>query len=116
VQQFVHLHNHTDFSIQDGLQRLKVMCELAAADSQSAIAITDHGTLGGAWSLARECNEVGIKPIIGVEAYLRLDDKQDEITIGNRKTRYYHITLIAQNNVGYKNLLQMQSIAWQNKV
>ena len=114
VQQFVHLHNHTDFSIQDGLQRLKVMCELAAADGQSAIAITDHGTLGGAWSLARECGNVGIKPIIGVEAYLRLDDKQDEITIGARKVHYYHITLIAQNNVGYKNLLQMQSIAWRD--
>lgn len=71
---FVHLHTHTEHSALDGLSNLKKAVQKAAADGNPALAITDHGTMGGAWRFAIEARKAGIKPIIGIEAYLALAD------------------------------------------
>ena len=67
---FVHLHNHTTYSLLDGAQRLDEMCRRAADDGQSAIAITDHGNLFGAMDFGKKAAKAGIRPIIGMEAYI----------------------------------------------
>jgi DNA polymerase-3 subunit alpha len=115
MRHFIHLHNHTDYSVRDGIQKLGPMCKVVAEDHQTAIAITDHGTLAGAWELASAAKEHGIKPIIGVEAYL-VNDHLDPtpILIGDRSSKYYHITLLAQNADGYRNLVRMTSKAWED--
>ncbi len=113
---FVHLHNHTDFSIRDGIQKLAPMCATAARDAQPAIAITDHGTMAGAWEFSVAARNHGIKPIIGVEAYIvpdRFDVKPIQIT-NSKSAKYYHITLLAETPIGYQNLVKMLSVAWSD--
>ncbi len=67
---FVHLHNHTTYSLLDGAQKIDEMCARAAADGQSAIAVTDHGNLFGALEFGRKAAAHGLKPIVGIEAYV----------------------------------------------
>jgi DNA polymerase-3 subunit alpha len=89
---------------------------VAAEDGQPAIAITDHGTLAGAWELNEAAKKHGIKPIIGIEAYYRPDNKvSGKFRIGDREHSYYHITLLAQNARGYQNLLALQKDGWENE-
>jgi DNA polymerase-3 subunit alpha len=115
-RKIAHLHNHTDYSLRDGLQHIDNMCRVAAEDGQPAIAITDHGTLAGAWELNVAANKHGIKPIIGIEAYYRPDNKTtDKFKIGNQEHSYYHITLLAQNARGYQNLLALQKNGWEHR-
>ncbi|MGI6453644.1 MAG: DNA polymerase III subunit alpha [Syntrophomonadaceae bacterium] len=107
---FVHLHNHTEYSLLDGACRIKNLISRASELGMPAIAITDHGVLYGVIDFYREAKKQGIKPIIGCEVYVaprsrfdkepRLDDAQ------------YHMVLLARNNEGYKNLVQMVSQAY----
>jgi DNA polymerase-3 subunit alpha len=117
VKHFIHLHNHTDYSVRDGIQKLGPMCRVVAEEGQSAIAITDHGTLAGAWELASAAKQYGIKPVIGTEAYL-VNDHTDPspMQIGGKRAKYYHITLLAQNAEGYRNLVRMTSKGWDDMV
>ena len=117
MNHFVHLHNHTDYSVRDGIQKLGQMCKVVAEDNQEAIAITDHGTLGGAWELASAAKQYGIKPIIGTEAYI-VNNHTDPsaMQIGGKSANYYHITLLAQNAEGYRNLVRMTSKGWEDAV
>jgi DNA polymerase-3 subunit alpha len=109
---FVHLHNHTTYSLLDGAQRLDEMLAHAAADGQSSIAITDHGNLFGVLEFAREARKQSIRPIIGIEAYVAPGSRHDKGTTqvgGTRQKPYHHLILLAENYVGYKNLIKLST-------
>ena len=120
---FTHLHVHTEFSMLDGAARLDEMVAKAVADGQPAIGMTDHGNMYGTLEFYKECNEHGVKPIIGTEAYMahdhrserparrgRIDDSGGD-TEGGKKL-YYHLILLAENDIGYRNLIQLSSLAF----
>ena len=109
---FVHLHNHTTYSLLDGAQRLEEMLTHAAADGQSSIAITDHGNLFGVLEFAREARKASIRPIIGIEAYVAPGSRHDKGTTqvgGTRQKPYHHLILLAESYVGYKNLIKLST-------
>ncbi len=120
---FTHLHVHTEFSMLDGAARVGELVAAAASDGQPAIGITDHGNMYGILDFYKASRAQGITPILGTEAYMahesrherparrgRLDDSGGE-TDGGAKL-YYHLTLLAESNVGYKNLIQLSSRAY----
>jgi DNA polymerase-3 subunit alpha len=102
----VHLHAHSEYSLLDGHCKIDAMAERAAALGQPALGLTDHGVMNGAIDLYKACNKHGIKPIVGLEAYL-VDDRK---TI-KEQTRYErnHITLLAENDAGFSNLVKLTS-------
>ncbi len=105
---FVHLHNHSEYSLLDGLSKTKEMAEHALALGQKAIALTDHGTMFGAIEFYKTCLDVGIKPIVGCEVYVAPESlhKKDEKRHG---TNLFHLLLLAKNNQGYQNLCNIVS-------
>ena len=120
---FTHLHVHTEFSMLDGAARLDELVVRAVADGQPAMGITDHGNMYGVLDFYRECQRHGIKPVIGTEAYMahdsrterparrgRSDDSGGDTDAGNKL--YYHLTLLAESNRGYRNLIQLASRAF----
>jgi DNA polymerase-3 subunit alpha len=112
---FVHLHNHTTYSLLDGAQRIDEMCARAAADGQAAIAITDHGNLFGAMSFAKRAKHHGVKPIVGIEAYVAAGprtERQPRMIDGLGRKNYFHLVLLAQSYTGYKNLLRLATAGY----
>ncbi len=120
---FVHLHNHTEFSMLDGAARVGDAVAAAKEDGQPALAITDHGNMYGVLDFYKACRDADLTPIIGTEAYMahetraerparrgRLDDSGGD-TEGGRKL-YYHLILLAQDRAGYKNMIQLASRAF----
>lgn len=120
---FAHLHVHTEYSMLDGASRVSEAVASAVADGQPAMAITDHGNMYGVLDFYRTCRDSGIKPIIGTEIYLahesrherpnrrgRVDDSGGD-TSGGKKL-YYHAILLAESQVGYRNLIQLSSQAF----
>ena len=104
TDQFVHLHNHSEYSLLDGFSRLGDMANRAQELGQPAIALTDHGNLHGAIEFYQSAKKVGVKPIIGVEAYVA-DGSLSERNPAKRSP--FHMTLLAQNKAGYQNLLKL---------
>lgn len=107
--EFIHLHTHTQYSLLDGLTKIPALIDKAKEQGSSALAITDHGTMSGAIEFYNEAASRGIKPIIGMEAYVaprNLTDKDP-----SKDKNYYHIILLAQNLKGYQNLMRISSIA-----
>ncbi|HET9442187.1 MAG TPA: DNA polymerase III subunit alpha, partial [Acidimicrobiales bacterium] len=120
---FTHLHLHTEFSMLDGAARVGEVVAAAARDGQRAIGITDHGNMYGVLDFYRACRDVDVNPIIGIEAYMaaesrherpvrrgRIDDTGGEGERGEKL--YYHLTLLAESNAGYRNLIQLSSKAY----
>src|SRR4051794_21822696 len=120
---FTHLHVHTEFSMLDGAARLDELVAKAVGDGQPALGITDHGNMYGILEFYKECRKQGVKPIIGTEAYLahdsrrerparrgRVDDSGGDTEGGNKL--YYHLTLLAESDQGYRNLIQLSSLAF----
>ncbi|MBE2201433.1 MAG: PHP domain-containing protein, partial [Anaerolinea sp.] len=108
-QPFVHLHVHSEYSLLDGLSRLNDLVKRAIALNQPAIALTDHGAMYGTMPFYRAAKAAGVKPIIGIETYLAarsMTDKDAQLD----KNRF-HMLLLAQNQTGYLNLLQIASAA-----
>jgi DNA polymerase III subunit alpha len=103
---FVHLHNHTEFSLLDGASRIRDMVGKAAELGMPAIAITDHGVMFGALDFYQAARDAGVKPIIGVEAYVAPASRFDRER-GDDDEAYRHLTLIARNEAGYRNLLKV---------
>ena len=99
---FVHLHVHSEYSILDGACRIPDLAARAAELEMPAVALTDHGSLAGAVELYREAGKHGVKPIIGCEVYVA-DDRRAQ-TKG-----YAHLTLLAESNEGYANLIKLAS-------
>jgi DNA polymerase III subunit alpha len=109
---FVHLHSHTDFSLLDGAIKIKPLAKRAQEIGARAVAITDHGNMFGALSFYNTMKGSGIKPIIGIEAYLsksRMTDRGDTTT-GERGRN--HIILLAKNLQGYQNLIKLTSFSY----
>ena len=109
---FVHLHVHTEFSLLDGACRIKDLPKVVKEMGQTACAITDHGVMYGVIDFYRACKAEGIKPIIGCEVYVTPRgrsrfDKQHEFDAESR-----HLVLLCENEIGYRNLSYMVSMAW----
>jgi len=100
---FVHLHNHTHYSLLDGLSRPKACAKIAKEQGSPAIAITDHGVLYGAIEFYKACKEEGIKPIIGCEMYVAPEGRLKK----EPGTKIHHLLLLAETNEGYQNLMQL---------
>src|ERR1017187_3556832 len=100
---FVSLHNQTDFSILDSLISPKALFNRAKDLGQTAIAVTDHGTLAGAWDALKAAKDTGVKLIIGCECYF-VDDAASTTSPGV-SDKFRHVVLLATNAVGYRNLL-----------
>lgn len=109
MSDFVHLHVHSEFSLLDGLSRVEDLVERTKELGMDTIALTDHGTMYGTIKFYREATNAGIKPIIGVEAYMAKRSRHDK-QAGVDKDQY-HLLLLAENETGYKNLLKLVSFA-----
>jgi len=108
---FVHLHNHTEYSFLDGAIGIKKLVAKAKEFGMPALAITDHGGMFGAVEFYNTCLKEGIKPIIGFEAYVAPHSRLDK-TKSAGESNYNHLILLARNNEGYKNLMQLSSIGY----
>jgi DNA polymerase III subunit alpha len=106
---FVHLHLHTEYSLLDGAVRMKELMKKAAEMKMPAVAITDHGNLFGAIEFYQAATEAGIKPIIGVEAYMAPGAIKDRPN--SQRDAAYHFTLLARDETGYRNLVRLMSTA-----
>ena len=120
---FTHLHVHTEFSMLDGAARLDELVAKAVQDGQPALGITDHGNMYGVLDFYKECRKQGVKPIIGTEAYMAYDSRHERPARRGRvddsggdteggKKLYYHLTLLAETDQGYRNLIQLASLAF----
>ncbi len=116
MQQFVHLHNHTHYSLLDGAATVENLVKAAVENSMSAVALTDHGVLFGAIEFYKRATKAGIKPIIGFEAYIVTNGKRtDRAQENNGKLEgrnYNHILLLAKNEQGYRNLIQLSTLGF----
>lgn len=107
---FVHLHNHSEFSLLDGLQKTKNMVAYAKSIGMKSLAITDHGSMYGVIKFYQACKAADIKPIIGCEIYVAkrsLTDKEAGID-----NDYNHLILLAENETGYRNLMKIVSVSY----
>ncbi len=109
TETFVHLHNHSDYSLLDGAQKTSDMAKRAAKYEQPALALTDHGNMFGAVEFYLECKKQKIKPIIGMEAYVAGDRHN---RTAERENKSYHMVLLARNETGYRNLVKLASAAY----
>ncbi|MBP3448318.1 MAG: DNA polymerase III subunit alpha [Clostridia bacterium] len=106
---FCHLHTHTEYSLLDGLCRIRELVSRAKALGQTALAITDHGAMFGAMEFYKECVSQGIKPIIGCEFYVARGDRTNRDIPG-----YYHLVLLAKNETGLQNLYALCTESYQS--
>ncbi|GBE27341.1 DNA polymerase III subunit alpha [bacterium BMS3Bbin03] len=105
---FIHLHNHTHYSLLDGACRIEDMVQLAVQYKMPALAITDHGNMFGVIEFYKKAKAAGIKPVIGVEAYIAPESRFNKTSQKGRENAY-HIVLLAKNRDGYRNLLKLVS-------
>src|SRR3989339_581888 len=107
--QFIHLHTHSHYSLLDGLSKLEDLIDSAKKHKMSAMALTDHGNMYGVIEFYKLAKKAGIKPIIGVEAYVSNRSRLDKDPgIDNKR---YHLTLLAKNMQGYKNLMRLVTLS-----
>ena len=106
---YVHLHNHTQYSLLDGLTKVPALMEYVEEKSMTAVAITDHGTLSGAIEFYKEATAKGIKPILGMETYVAARTHLDKEALIDKPN--FHLILLAMNNKGYENLMRLSTIA-----
>ena len=109
AKKFTHLHVHSHYSLLDGLSKIDALVNRAKELGMEALSLTDHGVMYGIIEFYNACLDAGIKPIVGIEAYIAprtLQDKEGKID-----SDYFHLTLLAKNDAGYKNLLKLTTIA-----
>lgn len=106
---FVHLHNHTQFSLLDGLTRIPDLVDYVKESGMSAVGMTDHGTLSGTIEFYKEATAKGVKPLIGIETYVAARKHTDKDP--QKDKNRFHLILIAMNNTGYQNLMRLSTIA-----
>ena len=106
---FAHLHVHTEYSLLDGASRIKELVRRTKELGMDAVAMTDHGVMYGAVRFYKEAKAQGVHPIIGCEVYLAPGMRQERTEVDG--TRYYHLILLAENETGYRNLVELISLA-----
>jgi len=106
---YVHLHNHTQYSLLDGLTKVPALIKRVKEMGMNSVAITDHGTMSGAIEFYEQANAAGIKPLIGMEAYVASRDHTDKEPEHDRNN--YHLTILAMNFKGYQNLMRLATVA-----
>jgi DNA polymerase-3 subunit alpha len=118
MSQFVHLHNHTHYSLLDGASTIEGLVKAAADNDMPAVGLSDHGVMFGAIEFYKKATKAGIKPIIGCEAYIvtkgsRFDKtmQSEKGSVGQGRGIYHHILLLVKNEVGYKNLIKLCTLA-----
>lgn len=116
MSDFIHLHNHTHYSLQDGACTVNGLVEAAKKHGMQSVALTDHGVMYGAAEFYKKARKEGIKPIIGMEAYIvtegsRFDRGKSEDRPGRKRAKHYnHLILLAKNKKGYENLSQLSTL------
>jgi DNA polymerase III subunit alpha len=108
---FVHLHVHSEFSLLDGACRTRALADLAAEHDMPALALTDHGTLFGVVQFFSAMKDAGVKPLLGYEAYVAPGSRLVR-QAGGMKENSHHLTLLAENIQGYRNLMRLSSLAY----
>ena len=115
MSDFVHLHVHSHYSLMDGLNTPHELLEAAKKQGQTSLSITDHGSLAAHRDMQIAAKELGVKPILGLEAYISATDRFDKRAVSKREDNtslYNHIILLAKNDLGLKNLQKLSQIAW----
>jgi len=115
MSDFVHLHVHSHYSLMDGLNTPHELLKAAKNQGQTSLSITDHGSLASHRDMQISAKELGIKPILGLEAYISATDRFDKRAVSKRDDNtslYNHIILLAKNDLGLKNLQKLSQIAW----
>ena len=106
---FAHLHVHTEYSLLDGSNKIKECVSRVKELGMNSVAITDHGVMFGVIDFYRAAKAVGIKPILGCEVYVAPGSRFDKEAAGSGEERYYHLVLLAENDLGYHNLMKIVS-------
>jgi DNA polymerase III subunit alpha len=115
MSDFIHLHNHTHYSLQDGACTVEGLVNAAVKHGMQSVALTDHGVMYGIAEFYKTANKAGIKPILGMEAYVvsegsRFDRGKDDVK-GKKRTKHYnHLILLAKNKIGYNNLSKLSTL------
>ncbi len=109
--EFVHLHNHTHYSMLDAAATVDDLIGAALDAGHKAVALTDHGVMFGAIEFYNKAKKAGLKPIIGFEAYMATGSRFDKTSGKTKKKNYYHLLLLAKNNEGYRNLMKLTTLA-----
>jgi DNA polymerase-3 subunit alpha len=112
MAKFVHLHVHSDYSTLDGAQKIRTLVANAKSMDLPAVAVTDHGNMYGAIELANAAKSSGIKPIFGCELYIARGSRHDRVSIKDEEGKYFHLVVLAMNEVGYKNLMRLSSLGY----
>ncbi|HWV56671.1 MAG TPA: PHP domain-containing protein, partial [Longimicrobiales bacterium] len=111
---FVHLHTHSEYSLLDGANRLDSLIGRAVELEMPALALTDHGCMFGAWAFYQQAMKAGIKPILGMEAYVAPGDRRERGPAARAGDHaYYHLVLLARDQTGYRNLIRLTSIGYR---
>ena len=113
--EFIHLHNHSHYSLLDGACRIDDLVNAAAKNNMPAVALTDHGVMFGAIEFYKKAQKAGVKPIVGMEAYIvtrgsRLERSAIATEGGGKRSPYHHLVLLAKNETGYRNLVKLCTI------
>jgi DNA polymerase III subunit alpha len=109
---FVHLHCHSEYSLLDGANRIDDLIRRAQELEQPALAITDHGNMHAAWEFQEKTLKAGLRPILGMEAYVATGDRRLKARPGPGLRPYYHLVLLARDRVGYQNLIKLSSLGY----
>ena len=108
---FVHLHCHSHYSLLDGASKIPALVQRSLAAGMPALALTDHGNLYGAVEFLREAKAKGLHAIVGLEAYVAPGRRTDRTTGGGSGQEHsFHLTLLARNAAGFRNLLRLSSL------
>ncbi|MFW5702179.1 MAG: PHP domain-containing protein, partial [Bacteroidota bacterium] len=114
MHEFVHLHNHTHYSLLDAMPTVPQLIDAALEDNQKALALTDHGVMHGAIEFYYKAKAKGLKPLIGMEAYVangsRFDKTPRSQLSGKKEKQYFHLVLLAKDMTGYCNLVKLTSL------
>src|SRR3954464_2027848 len=111
---FTHLHVHTHYSLLDGANKIPDLVKRTKSMGMGSLAISDHGCMFGVIEFFNECKKEGVKPILGMEAYMAPGDRRERSTPGgNAGEAAYHLLLLAKDLEGYKNLIKLSSRAYK---